>query len=110
MLGLHGTRIGIVSCVAVGLLGLTVMSQARTVSRDGAPSLDQCRQQFAQSPAAAMCSPSVNVTVPEPGVCAIQATCRTGRGSVSKTGVRATYPEGVRELVNCNGSLRHKRC
>ena len=107
---LSGRRAWVLPCVAVGLLGFATLSQARTVSRDGAPSLDQCRQQFAHSPAAAMCSPSVNVTVPEPGVCAIQATCRTNRGSISKTGVRAAYPEGVRELVNCNGNLRQKRC
>ena len=110
MRGLRMRNAWVIPCLVVTCLGAGSPSHARDMARADSPTVDQCRQQFARSPAAGMCSASVNVTVPEPGVCSIQATCRTGRGSVSKTGARAVYPEGVRELVNCNGSLRHKRC
>lgn len=99
----------IAACLLFASQGAIASSITGASSEPSGPSTDQCRQAFRQSTAANTCSAPTNIDVSH-GTCAIRASCLTGRGAVGKSAVHATYPEGVRQLVNCSGNLRHRRC
>ncbi|KAF1006098.1 MAG: hypothetical protein GAK28_02716 [Luteibacter sp.] len=99
----------IAACLLFASQGAIASNITGAFSEPSGPSPDQCRQAFRQSAAASTCSVPMDIDVSR-GMCAIRASCLTGRGSVGKSAVNATYPEGVRQLVNCSGNLRHRRC
>ncbi|GAA0911936.1 hypothetical protein GCM10009552_25940 [Rothia nasimurium] len=90
-------------------LSASAGSLPRSVAASTGSSDARCLQAFQQSAAAATCSANVSAGN-EPGTCAVQASCRNSRGSISKSSTKASYPEGVEKLVNCNGNLRQRRC
>ena len=90
-------------------LSASAGSLPRSLASSAQPSEAQCLQEFQRSAAARTCTASSQVDV-SGASCKLKATCPTGRGSFSKSGVNASYPEGVRQLVNCRGNLRIERC
>ena len=69
----------------------------------------QCNQAFAQSTAWRTCQ--VLITTAVGNFCSFRADCAKSDGYTwNVTTGGGTYPQGVWDLVNCNGNLRNGRC
>ena len=79
---------------------------------EDAPTVQQCRDAFMQSPAASSCgadllfAPYVQVNVTHDGFCGISAPCSMDSGGSWDSSITATLSD-TKKLENCNGRLRN---